>query len=470
MSVRRSAPNFEAGSFRDPDTRIFHHNGAVFRCLTERARSDWMRLAATDFYARFTGQGRLIPTDQVVDDTGLPDLGPKWTAVLKHQRIPMISYPYEWSFGMLRDAALLQLDLMLASLDEGMTLKDATPFNVQWIGSRPTFIDIGSFTAYEPGEPWAGYRQFCEQFLYPLLLQAYRNVPFHPWLRGSVEGIKAEECLALLSLRDYVRPAVLGDVYLHAKAQARFQASDRNVKQDLRVAGFSSQLIKKNVGRLRRIVERLRWSPSRSTWSEYEHEHKYETEDLQAKSDFVSRVLAPRRWSIVWDLGCNTGTYARLASEHAEYVLALDVDHLVVDRLYRALAQEGNTSILPLVGDIANPSPGLGWRGRERRPLVDRGCPELILCLALVHHLVIGSNIPLGELIQWLAGFGADLVVEYAGRGDPMVERLLRHRDGQHVDYSQAAVEAALTKHFASVTQEPLTCGTRTLYHARATA
>ena len=466
MTVTSSAPQFEPGSFRDPDTKVFHHDGALFRCLTERALADWTRLAATDFYARFTADGGLIPTEQVVDRTRLPNLGPRWAAVLEHQRVPMVSYPYEWPFGMLRDAALLQLDLTLAALDEGMTLKDATPFNIQW-RSRPTFIDVGSFTAYEPGEPWAGYRQFCEQFLYPLFLQAYRNVAFHPWLRGCLEGIGAEECRSLLSLRDYLRPGVLADVYLHAKAQARYQATARDVKRDLRAVGFGAQLIKKNVARLRRIVERLRWSPRRSTWSHYEHEHTYETDDLGAKADFVHRVLAPRRWSLVWDLGCNIGTYARLASEHADYVLALDADHVVIDRLYHALAAERGTTILPLVGDVADPSPGLGWRGLERRPLADRGSPDLILCLALIHHLVIGRNIPLGELIAWLAGSGADLVIEFVGRADPMVERLLRHRDSQELDYSRAAIEAALRQHYASLTEETLASGTRTLYYAR---
>ena len=143
MTVMSSTPQFEPGSFRDPDTKVFHHDGAVFRCLTERGLADWTRLAATDFYARFTADGRLIPTEQVVDRAGLPNLGPRWVAVLEHQRVPMISYPYEWSFRMLQDAALLQLDLALAALDEVMTLKDATPFNIQWLGSRPTFIDVG---------------------------------------------------------------------------------------------------------------------------------------------------------------------------------------------------------------------------------------------------------------------------------------------------------------------------------------
>ena len=467
MRVSTEPPLFDPGSFRDPDTKVFRHNGVVMRCLTPRALADWEQLAATAFFKRLSAERLVIPTQQVGDRTGLPALDAKWAAVLQHEAVPMVSYPYEWPFSMLRDAALLQLDLTRAALEEGMTLKDATPFNIQWVGPHPVFIDIGSFTAYHDGDPWAGYRQFCELFLYPLLLQAYKGVPFHAWLRGSLEGIDAEHCRSLLSARDYLRPGVLAHVYLQAKAQARYEGSVRNIKADLRAAGFGAQLIKHNVAGLRRLVNGLRWEPARSTWSDYQHTHSYAVDGLRHKADFVEQVLTQRRWRTVWDFGCNDGVYSRLASQHADYVLAVDADHVVVDRLYRALKGEGCTNILPLVSDFANPSPGLGWRCRERRPLAERGAPELILCLALMHHLVIGRRVPLAELIEWLAGFGAELVIEFVDREDPMVRHLLRHREDQDFEYSPAAMDATLAKHFRTVTKAPLESGTRILYHAR---
>ena len=460
-------PHFEPGSFRDPDTRVFHHDGAVFRALTERALADWRQLAGTRFYRELTEQGRLIATREANRRADLPALAAPWAAVLEHERLPVVSYPYEWSFGMLRDAALLQLDVTLAALDEGMTLKDATPFNIQWIGPRPTFIDIGSFTAYAPGDPWAGYRQFCEMFLYPLLLQAYRNVPFHPWLRGRLDGMTAGECRSLLSARDCLRPGVLTHVYLQAGAQARYEDADVNVQAELRAAGFGAALIRNNVARLRRTVEGLRWTPARSTWSDYQRTHTYDDADLERKTGFVRHVLQARRWPLVWDIGCNTGVYSRLAAGHAEYVLAIDADQVVVDRLYTALRDEAHPNILPLVADVADPSPGLGWRGRERRPLDDRGAPDLILCLALVHHVVIGRNVPLADFIAWLAGFGAEVILEFVDCGDPMVERLLRNRRGQRVDYSREAAAALLARHFDTVAGETTGTGSRTLYHCR---
>ncbi len=467
MIAQEPSVPFDTGSFRDPDTRVFYYNGAVFRCLTARGLEDWERLATTDFHARLMADRRLIPTRLVSDIKSLPPLASRWVAVLEHERVPVVSYPYEWSFGMLKDAALLQLDVTRAALDEEMTLKDATSFNVQWRGAHPTFIDIGSFTAYVAGEPWAGYRQFCETFLYPLLLQAYRNVPFQPWLRGSLDGITAEHCRALLSGRHLLRRGVLAHVYLQAQAQARYEDTAGDVRQELRAAGFGAALIKHNIDRLRRTVERLSWEPGRSTWSEYQREHSYDDADLQRKAGFVERILAARRWPLVWDLGCNTGRYSRLAAKHADYVLALDADHLVVERLYRALDADGPANVLPLLADIANPSPGLGWRGRERLLLGDRGAPALILCLALMHHLVIGRNIPLDDFVDWLAQFGAEVILEFVGRSDPMVERLLRNRRDQEFDYSEASVRAVLERHFSAVSRETLASGTRTLYHCR---
>ena len=442
----------------------------MFRALSERALTDWQRLADSRLYEQLTQQGRLIGTRRVPHRDHLPDLDPRWAAVLEHRRLPVVSYPYEWSFGMLKDAALLQLDLTLAALDEGMTLKDATPFNVQWIGSRPTFIDVGSFTGYEPGAPWAGYRQFCETFLYPLFLQAYRNVPFQPWLRGRLDGMSAAECRSFLSARDYLRPGVLTHVCLQARAQARYEDSTVDVTGELHAAGFGAALIKNNVSRLRRTVDGLTWNATQSTWSDYQRTHTYDAADLERKADFARQVLQARRWSLVWDIGCNTGAYSRLAAEHADYVLALDADQVVIENLYRALRREGPANILPLVADVADPSPGLGWRGRERQPLADRGGPDLLLCLALMHHVVIGRNVPLTDFVAWLAEFDADVVLEFVDRDDAMVERLLRNRRGQAVDYSREAAEAALESRFHIAARETLASGTRTVYHCRPTS
>jgi SAM-dependent methyltransferase len=387
--------------------------------------------------------------------------------VLEHERVPFVSYPYEWSFGMLREAALLQLEVLLAALDEGLTVKDASPYNVQWRGSAPLFVDVGSFERAAPGEPWAGYRQFCSLFLYPLLLQAYRDVPFQPWLRGRIDGIPPAVCRQLLSARDVLRPGVLSHVYLHSRLERRHEGEAGKVRADLRSAGFGAELIKANARRLERLVRRLRRPAQRSAWSGYRAEQPYDEADALAKDDFVRAALGERRWGLVWDLGANDGRYARLAAEHADYVVAMDADEAVVDELHAALAGEGSRSVLPLVVDVVDPSPALGWRGRERRTLAERGRPDLTLCLALVHHLTITANVPVREVLEWLAGLGSTLVIELATRDDPMVRRLLAaKRPGLHEDYGEEQFERVLAELFTIRRRQPLPGGTRTLYVA----
>ena len=465
----RSAIQYEPGSYRDRNGRVFYASGAVYRALSEQALHAWQTLRSKVFFGRCTGEGKLVSTEQV-DPTDAPDaeVAREWAGILKHQAIPFVSYPYEWSFGMLQDAALLQLELLAAALDEDMTLKDGSAFNVQWMGAKPVFIDIPSFETLLPGEPWTGYRQFCQTCLYPLLLQAYKNVAFQPWLRGSIDGIDPEQFRNLMSVRDLLRRGVFTHVYLHAKLQRAWGQTSRNVKVELRSAGFSKALLKANTERLAGLVRDLSWKSAQSTWSDYAANNTYTETDRELKQRFVRNAVMTQPWKLVWDLGCNTGDYSRIAAENAKYVVAMDSDHLAVERLYQALKADGLSSILPLVSNVADTSPNLGWRGAERKALIDRGKPGLTLCLALIHHIVISANIPLKEFIDWLASLGTNLVIEFVTKEDPMVKTLLRNKQDNYSDYEQGLFERWLSEAFDIACRESLTSGTRTLYYARA--
>lgn len=457
----------EPGSFRDKSSRVFYEGTHVYRALNREAVADWNRLQETSFYAAFSREGKIVPTRPVSLNV-LPetDRG-TWEAVLEHEPIPFVSYPYEWSFGMLQDAALLQLELLSSALREDMILKDASSFNIQWNGARPVFIDVPSFTAWTPGQPWGGYRQFCELFLIPLLLQAYRDVPFQPWLRGSLDGISPAVGSRLLG-GDFYRPGVLLDVLLHARFERRYARTTRHVKKDLSKAGFSREMILANVSRLTKIISRLSWKTSRSHWTDYPDTHSYGPQEEADKRNLIEQVLRRKRRRLVWDLGCNMGDFSRLASKHADYVVAMDSDAQVIEALYRQLKKEKEGRVLPLVADVADLSSGLGWQGKERKALVDRGRPDLILCLALVHHVAVHSNIPLREWVEWLARQGADLVIEFVTPEDPMVEQLLRNKDGNHDDYTQANFEAVLSRCFVIHERHPLGSGRRILYTCQA--
>jgi ribosomal protein L11 methylase PrmA len=474
MSDSKTA-SVEPGSFRDPDSRVLVGPDAVYRVLSERGLADWEALAGSQVFSAATAEGTLVGTEQLPDGEGLDGaasevLATEPAAVLRHERIPFVSYPYEWTFGMLKDAALLELDLLLAALDEELILKDATPYNVQFRGAKPVFVDVGSFERLREGEPWAGYRQFCMLFLFPLLLQAHKDIPFQPWLRGSIDGITPTEAAAVFSsFRDRFRKGVFAHVRLHARLERRYEARKGDeVKQELKKARFSTKLIKGNALRLRNLVDKLHWKAGDTAWTDYRGTCTYTDDDAAAKQAFVRGTLDAVSPRTVWDMGANDGAYSRIAAERADSVLAFDLDHATVDALYRSLKEEGNEKILPLVANLADPSPGLGWRGRERRPLEARGTPDLTLGLALIHHICITANVPVAEFIDYLRSLDAALVIEFVKREDPMVELLMSGKaEGTHPDYDISNFERLLEERFSVERREELPSGTRTLYEAR---
>jgi hypothetical protein len=463
------AARVEPGSFRDRDSRVVVAPDAVYRALSGTGADDWRALANSPLLERLTSDGSLIGTEEVGPAAlgeAAADILPEGTeTVLRHERVPFVSYPYEWSFGMLRDAALLQLDIELASLDEGLTLKDATPYNVQFRGSAPVFIDVGSFERLREGEPWTGYRQFCMLFLYPLLLQAYKEIPFQPWLRGAIDGITPTEAARFFNFRDRFRRGVLTHVALHARLERRYEARDTGeVKEELKKKKIRTELIKTNV---RKLVSKLSWKAGDTAWTNYRQDCTYSDADAEQKAAFVREAVASARPGLTWDMGCNDGAYSRIAAEHSEYVVAFDYDQATVDALYRSLQADDERRILPLVANLADPSPGLGWRGLERRTLEDRGTPDLVLALALVHHVSITANIPLAEFLDWLRELDATVVIEFPKREDPMVKRLLSgKREGSNADYQLETFERLLGERFDVERTESLPSGTRNLYLA----
>lgn len=464
-------PRAEPGSFRDRDGRIFYLGDEVYRALSETARDDWQRVSEAQFFKQARSLGRVVATE-VADPALLPSSeqeAQEWVGALRHERVPFVSYPYEWTFGMLRDAALLQLELLDSALGEGFVLKDSTPYNVQFFGHRPTFIDIPSFRPLAPGEPWIGYLQFCQLYLYPLMLTAYKGLPFQDWLRGDLDGIEPEEIDAILSGRHRLRRGVFTHVYLQRRLKDMTSNSDKSVRREVKDVGFSRDLIKANVRGLKKLVSRLEWSRARSQWSHYEKEHNYDDVDRATKERFVEKAAAAGDFELAWDLGANTGFFSRLLAKHVGYVVALEGDGLAAEELYRSLKQESpeRANILPLVMNLANPSPGHGWLGLERRGLSDRGRPDLVVALALLHHLVIAANVPMAELIGWFHSLGAYLVVEMVTKEDPMVKRLLLNKDDLYDDYERDFFERLLEQRFEIIERVELSSGSRFIYSAR---
>ncbi|MDQ2700879.1 MAG: methyltransferase [Actinomycetota bacterium] len=464
--------NAEPGSFRDRDSRVVITDDAILRALSPEGAGDWDALAASPLLDNLVDRGDLIPTREVDQSTldGATDLLPSGvTRVLEHDRVPFISYPYEWTFSMLQDAAMLQLDLGIAAVDQGLMLKDATPYNVQFQGASPIFIDVGSFETIPEGLPWVGYRQFCMLYLYPLLFQAHKDIPFHPWMRGSIDGIQPIDAIKVFSLRDRLRKGVFLHTSLHARLDRRANKSGPgDADAPAKKREVKPEAVKAHMASMKRLVSKLRWKSGETSWSGYRAHNTYSDDDDKGKQAFVAEVVAAEKPALTWDMGCNDGAYSRLAAENSDRVVAFDFDHATVEALYRSLKEEGNTRILPLVVNLADPSPGLGWRGLERRTLADRGAPDLMLALALIHHVSISANIPISEFLEWVKDLGSTLLIEFPKRTDPMVRALLANKqEGANLDYDLDNFELELGRRFNVEKREELPSGDRVLFLAR---
>jgi len=452
------------GSFRDRDGRVYHFQQRVFRGLSSPALESFRQLQQKPFYNKLEEAGRVIATREIpASENPLPEeIRTQWAGFLEHDPVPVISYPYEWTFSMLKAAASLQLHVIERAISNGFTLKDATPYNIQFVGGNPVFIDIPSFEPLQEGEPWSGYRQFCEMFLFPLLLQAYKGCDFQPFMRASIDGVNVQQAAALFGFRDRFRKGVMSHVWLQSKLDRRYGGSSDNVRSNLKTAGFNKELILVNVRKLQKLVKRLEWEARGSEWGDYTEFHNYSDEDHLRKEAFIRDSVIGEKPETVWDIGCNTGQFSRIAAAECTRVVSTDIDHVAVERIF--LNPETPDNILPLVQNVADPSPNWGWRNRERSDLQTRSRPDLVLCLALIHHVVITANIPLAEFIEWLAGLTDKLVIEYVSRKDDKVKTLLRNKEDKYADYSRESIESELRKHFEIRHREEVNNGDRSLY------
>lgn len=406
----------DPGSFRDPASHIVYAGGRVLRLLDERGLAAWHQLETTQFFKDAVTDGRIIETNTV------PDAPDGCAGAVEHPRLPLISYPYEWTFSMLKDAAILQLDLLADALGSEITIKDATPFNIQFVEGRPIFIDVGSFEAYKPGEPWIGYRQFTRQFLFPLMMRAWSDLPFQPWLRGDMEGPTAAQMKQLLPGGKRIKPAALMHVSLQARMEERMSGAP--VRDDLKQAGFSADLILANVRKLRALVESLEWDHGVEGWSDYgscDHVGR----DREAKGKFLEQCLdaaTPRR---VLDLGANDGYFSKIAADRGSLTIALDGFEPVLDDLYKR--SRGN-AIAIVVSDVTNLSPGQGWDGRERSPFHQRANPDLIVAYGVIHHLIYTSSVPPATVLNWLHRFNCPVALEFVTPEDEMIAKLTANK------------------------------------------
>jgi hypothetical protein len=431
------------GSFRDPSGFVYTRDGTLFRQVNTGFSQTFEAFLASGLWDELVRDGLLVPHEPV----GLEySATPEAYAVLRPERLPFISYPYEWSFGQLQDAATLTLQIQERALRKGFTLRDSSAYNIQFQGGRPIFIDTLSFESWEEGKPWAAYKQFCEHFLLPLTLMSATDIRCGTLLRSYVDGIPLDLGSRLLPHRSWTSLSAVLHIHLHAWAQGRYAGSAvTSAAKGKRMSQSSLLTLIKN---LSTATQRLSWRPSGTEWADYTTDNNYSDAASRSKREMVVAHLAAAKPKTVWDLGANTGEYSRAARESASYVVSFDVDPAAVERNYRRVRSEKETGILPLLLDLTNPSPGQGWAGRERLSLEERGPADAVLALALVHHLAIGNNLPLERIAAYFSRLGRHLVIEFVPKSDSQVSRLLLSRPDIFPGYTKEGFEEAFQRHY----------------------
>ena len=458
----------DPGSFRDPSGYVFTSAGRIFRALDDDAYRNFLLLKSSGAYDALIDKKWIIAAQAVSADEAAQNLihaesGPR--KLLEHPRLPFVSYPYEWPFELLKRAALLHLDVQLRALEFGLTLSDATAYNIQFIGIRPAFIDICSFVPYRDGDYWNGHRQFVEQFVNPLLMRALLGVAPNAWYRGALEGIPIADMVAMIGWpRRWLVPDILTNITLPDRFQRRARRAQDGPGGDAKP--LPKAALQMMLSRLRRWISGLQPKDVGPTdWQQYERENiSYSDGEEGRKQEFVGRFAQDNHPSSAWDIGCNTGRYSQtLLQNRVRSVVGFDTDLNALDAAV-ARATAGGLDFLPLFGDAANPSPGQGWRETERPGLQSRSSADAVIALAIVHHLAIGRNIPLPSVVEWLVGLAPRGVIEFVPKSDPMIQRMLRLRRDIFDGYDGDQFERALQSHATISRRLELSPGGRTLY------
>jgi hypothetical protein len=446
-----------AASFRDPSGFLFSRGGILYRQINRAYSNDYARLMDSGLYAKLTKPGLLIPH---VESDQAPLESATAFKVIQPERVPFISYPYEWSFSQLKDAALATLSIQKQAMKHDMSLKDASAYNIQFVRGKATLIDTLSFEIYKEGEPWVAYKQFCQHFLAPLALMSYRDVRLSQLLRVYIDGVPLDLASQLLPAKTKFNFGLLTHIHIHAGAQKRY--SDKAVAP--RKGAMSKQALTGLIESLESTIKKLTWKPAGTEWGDYYDNTNYSDSAFEHKKQLVKEWSAEKKPNLVWDLGGNTGVFSRETVSSGAFTVSFDIDPAAVEQNYRTVKKLKEQNLLPLVLDLTNPSPAIGWDNRERDSFGARGPAEMILALAVIHHLAISNNVPLPQLADFFAAHCRWLVIEFVPKTDSQVKKLLASREDIFPNYTKEGFESAFSEFFVFRKSENVHDSERVLY------
>lgn len=444
-------------SFRDPSGFIFSRDGKIYRQVNVCYKKNYDALMGSGLYQALVDKGLLISHEEV-DIEGLE--GDKSYRVIKPEQIPFISYPYEWCFSQLKGAALATLRIQKIALDFGMSLKDCSAYNIQFRNTQPVFIDTLSFEEYHEGPPWGAYRQFCQHFLAPLALMSYRDVRLSELLQVYIDGIPLDLTSSLLPVHTLLRFPLLLHIHLHAKSQKRF--SNKPIRNNPRKISRLSFL--GLIDSLESAIKKMKWHPEGTEWGNYYEDTNYSSDAFLEKKQTVASLLSKTNPKSVWDIGANTGVFSRVANDAGIQTVSFDIDPAAIEKNYLECVKNHRIDFYPLLLDVTNPSPGIGWENQERVSIIERGPAETVLALALIHHLAISNNLPFNKISEFFSKICNSLIIEFIPKCDSQVQRILSTREDIFLNYTQEEFEHAFSEHFVIEFSRKFKDSERTLY------
>ena len=446
----------ENSSFRDRSGFLFYYENEIYRIINFSYKKQYEKFMNSELYQKLE-EKNLIITHSEIENL---DIDCDYYKIIKPEKIPFISYPYEWSFSQLKDAALLTLRIQKAAMKYGMTLKDGSAFNIQFHNGHPIFIDTLSFEIYEEGQIWKPYKQFCQHFLAPLALISKKDVRLNLLSKTFIDGIPIDLAAKLLPKTTFGNFGLMAHIHAHAKSQKHYEDKDAKIKQKT----FSKRSFEGLIESLKSSIEKMAWNEDNTEWGDYYSDTNYTEKSFEEKKQFISLAIDQVKPKLVWDMGANTGVFSRLASTKGINTISYDIDPLAVEKNYLSSSQNSEQNILPLILDLTNPSSGIGWNHDERMSIMQRGPADMVFALALVHHLAISNNVPLNKLAEFFSQISKFLIIEFVPKSDSQVKRLLLTRDDIFENYDVKNFEIEFSKFFKIINSKKILDSERTIY------
>lgn len=445
-------------SFRDPSGFVYRESGVLYRRINKSYAENYSLLMESGLYEELTRKELLVEHSEVpcnCDD-------PSCFACINPTEIPFVSYPYEWTFSQLKDAALATLVIQKIAMKHGMSLKDASSFNIQFSYGKPVLIDTLSFEKLDKKKPWVAYRQFCQNFLAPLALMSYKDARLIQLLRVFIDGIPLDLTSSLLPKKSYLNLALLMHIHTHAKTQ-KYYGGKKIEKKNVQMNKYALEGL---ISSLTKTISKLQWKKADTEWGEYYSFTNYSRDAFRKKKEIIESFIdkLSSRPKSVWDLGGNTGLFSRISSEKNIPTISFDIDYLAVEKNYRQMKKNGEKNILPLFLDLTNPPADLGWAHQERDSLAKRGPADLVFALALIHHISISNNVPFEKVASYFSKICKNLIIEFVPKDDSQVQKLLSTREDIFTQYNQENFEDIFGKFFEIISKQKIKGSARTLY------